>query len=310
MNENLKSINDLLNYSFFIPSYQRGYRWDQDQVIDLLDDIWEFFNASGKDDGEFYCLQPIIVKKENEVYRLIDGQQRLTTIHIILSCFNEVAKVLFSSSNKFNITYETRPNSETFLNEIKDITSINNENIDYYYMSEAFFTIEKWVKENEINKGDFLNTLIKTNKNSEGKDIAHNVRVIWYEVDEDEDEIEVFTRINSGKIPLTNAELIKALFLNRKNFDKNEKSIKQIEISKEWDEIESALQNDEFWCFITKNKEYPTRIELIFELFANLKMSDKFMTYRYFAEKSNVVSLWSEADDNIKKSFLKPEILV
>lgn len=49
----------LFGKKFFIPNYQRGYRWDIRQIHDLLDDICHFYeNAS---DGEFYCLQPIIV---------------------------------------------------------------------------------------------------------------------------------------------------------------------------------------------------------------------------------------------------------
>jgi len=85
MANNIKSINQLLGEKFYIPSFQRGYRWDKKQVKDLLEDIWEFFNIPKKDEGEFYCLQPIIVKKDNDKYRLIDGQQRLTTIFLILS---------------------------------------------------------------------------------------------------------------------------------------------------------------------------------------------------------------------------------
>ena len=54
MNENLKSINELLDFSFFITSSQRGYRWYKEQVIDLLEDIWEFSNISSKKEGNFY----------------------------------------------------------------------------------------------------------------------------------------------------------------------------------------------------------------------------------------------------------------
>jgi hypothetical protein len=53
-------------FCFIIPSYQRGYRWDEKQVVKLLDDLFEFQVArKGKDltVGEFYCLQPIVVKK-------------------------------------------------------------------------------------------------------------------------------------------------------------------------------------------------------------------------------------------------------
>ena len=47
-NVSLKTINDLLEYNFFIPSYQRGYRWTERQVKDLLDDIWEFIDKLNK----------------------------------------------------------------------------------------------------------------------------------------------------------------------------------------------------------------------------------------------------------------------
>ncbi|MGL4346765.1 MAG: DUF262 domain-containing protein [Chitinophagaceae bacterium] len=82
----LKPINDLLKESFYIPSCQRGYRWKKEQVINLLDDIWHFRkNSQNEDTDVFYCLQPVVVSKraENE-WNLIDGQQRLTTIFIII----------------------------------------------------------------------------------------------------------------------------------------------------------------------------------------------------------------------------------
>lgn len=304
--DNIKSIKELLELKFFIPSYQRGYRWDKQQIEDLLEDILEFSNLGGKQNGEFYCLQPIIVKedKENNKYQLIDGQQRLTTIYIILSYFDEVAKMLYGNNNKFTIEYETREDSKSFLETIVNTNKKDESNIDYYHMSQAFLIIKDWFDKHSNIKVDFFNTLTKNNIDKDIKDIANNVRVIWYEIDENESEIEVFTRINSGKIPLTNAELIKALFLNSKNFPDNEKSIRQIEISKEWDEMEHALQNDEFWYFLTKNKKYSTRIELIFEVFANIELKDRYDTYRYFAQQKDIVKLWSESNESIKKVFL------
>ncbi|MEA3316324.1 MAG: DUF262 domain-containing protein [Campylobacterota bacterium] len=301
MQNNITSINQLLKLEFFIPSFQRGYRWNENQVNDLLEDIWEFFNISNKEEGEFYCLQPIIVKKENSRYRLIDGQQRITTIYLILSYLEFYMQRY--KYDKFKIEYETRTDSKNYLEKIQNIESINEDNVDYYYMSQAFLYIKKWFEEYPEREIDFFNTLIKINL-KDGKDIANNVRVIWYEILDSEDEIEVFTRINSGKIPLTNAELIKALFLNSKNFINEEKHIKQIEISKEWDEIEYTLQNDELWSFISKDKDYPTRIEMIFELLANENSSDKYATYRYFTKQKNIVDIWSTNDDNIKKIFL------
>ena len=290
-----------MKLDFFIPSFQRGYRWDDNQVDDLLEDIWEFFNIPNKDEGEFYCLQPIIVKKENHRYRLIDGQQRITTIYLILSYLEFYMKRY--KYEKFKIEYETRIGSKDYLENIHIIKSHKEDNVDYYYMSKAFLYIKQWFERYPEREIDFFNTLIKINMKDE-KDTANNVRIIWYEVPDSEDEIEIFTRINSGKIPLTNAELIKALFLNTKNFTNEEKHIKQIEISKEWDEIEYTLQNNELWSFISKDKDYPTRIEMIFELLVDDKTNDKYATYRYFNKQKSIVDMWSTNDNNIKKIFL------
>ncbi len=303
MNTNIKAIKELLELDFFIPSYQRGYRWDKQQIEDLLEDIWDFINLGRKEKGEFYCLQPIIVKKNNNKYLLIDGQQRLTTIYILLSCLDDIGIMLYGENKKYSIEYSTRKNSKSFLENIKNITSQDKSNIDYYYMSQAFLVIKEWFDKNPTRKVKFFDSL--TNFELENyKDTANNVRVIWYEIDENESEIEVFTRINSGKIPLTNAELIKALFLNSKNFNDKEKDIKQIEISKEWDEMEYALQDNEFWYFLTKDKNYSTRIELIFEIFSDIELKDRYATYRYFAKKDNIIKIWSEENESIKKVFL------
>jgi uncharacterized protein with ParB-like and HNH nuclease domain len=285
----LKSINELLNLEFLVPSYQRGYRWGKTQVHDLLDDIFEFIQKKEKRNnsvGDFYCLQPIIVKKEeNNKYKMVDGQQRLTTIYIILH---------FLEKKRFSIEFETREKSKYFLENISG--AINTDNIDFYHLSKAYNYIKLWFEHEEEKEA--------TIKDEFYINLGKYTKVIWYEIEDYENEIEVFTRINSGKIPLTNAELIKALFLNSKNFEAGQKNLKQIEIAKEWDEIEFTLQNDEFWYFLTKEKEYPTRIELLFKIFSNVSLKDEFSTYRYFSKKENIVKLWSEDDENIKKVFL------
>ena len=82
-------IADMLDgqYHFVIPSFQRGYRWEEKQVIDLLEDIKQFANDDNvKSDS--YFLQPVVVKACNyngiDVYEVLDGQQRLTTLLLVL----------------------------------------------------------------------------------------------------------------------------------------------------------------------------------------------------------------------------------
>lgn len=285
----LKSINDLLKYEFLIPSYQRGYRWTEIQIKDLLNDIYEFIQQKENKTesvGDFYCLQPIIVKKEKENnYKLIDGQQRLTTIYIILN---------YLQKKQFSIEFETREKSKDFLNNISN--EINNDNIDFHHISKAYVEIKKWF--------ELLEETEATIKDEFYINLGKYTKVLWYEINENEDERDVFTRMNSGKIPLTNAELIKALFLNSKNFETEEKSLKQIEIAKEWDDMEFTLQNNEFWYFLTKYKDYPTRIEMLFEIFSNEQIQDEFSTYRFFSKQNDIVKIWSENDESIKKVFL------
>ena len=302
-NLKLTPIQGLLGKKFFIPSYQRGYRWEEQQVKDLLEDINNFHPQNVKDKKEkdtktFYCLQPIVVKKmQDEKYEVIDGQQRLTTIFMIIHYANEmwIGKQKIS---EFQIEYKTRDDSFQFLqnlkiNESDSSVKIDASNIDFYHMSIAYKAIHEWVNgKKSLDNNDFQSKF------------RHHTQIIWYELPETENVIDAFTRLNMGKIPLTNAELIKSLFLNEKNFKENEKNVKQIEIAKEWDEIEQTLQNDEFWYFLTTKEPYPTRIELIFEIFSDEQKSDEYAIYRWFQKQNSITGLWSEDEDNIKKVFL------
>lgn len=333
----LKSVSELLGMKFFIPSYQRGYRWTEQQVKDLLEDIWEF-SKKKKQEYEFYCLQPLVVKCMNnndkqkaqlnineEWYEVIDGQQRLTTMFLILSSLKEAISILGLPTDLYELKYQRESkdfNVTSFLNNISASNAINDSYIDFFYMSSAFKIIDSWLKSNKVNKGNFCNALLKLdiNDNQDNtRDKANNVRFIWYE-SVDEDPIKVFTRLNIGKISLTNAELIKALFLNRSNFGEKESEhlkLRQQEIASEWDNIEYTLQNDEFWLFLhEKGYDRPTRIDFIFDLICeqnslNLREelyksigNDDYKTFRYFYEyfrtdSSNIEDCWKE----VKKYF-------
>ena len=281
-NPKLKSIYELLcneegkPESFFIPSYQRGYRWTEQQVKDLLNDIWEFHqNVKLRKNDGFYCLQPIVVKKrENGQFEVIDGQQRLTTIYLILYYINQ-GYVEDRRMKLFDLHYETRENSTSFLQDLTKETN-DESNIDFYHISNAYKTICDWFSNPSFNINDF-----------ESK-FKFNSKVIWYESAEYE-PIAIFTRINIGKIPLTNAELIKALFLNSSNFDKKKNDkirLKQLEISSEWDYIEQSLQNNRFWYFLNGNNVTTNRIEFIFELINDEKdYNDDYSIFRFFNKK-------------------------
>ena len=288
----LKSINQLLEYNFFIPSYQRGYRWTETQVNQLLDDIWQFAkeppdHKQGKE-KPFYCLQPIVVRKRkgSEELEVIDGQQRLTTIFLILK---KLQNLIETSKRNFSVSYETRPDSKGFLENVETKSEEDAMvNIDYYHIWRAYKIIQKWFQNKADNSGD------ATPSASIAPVFLNSAKVIWYEINETENSekgggpIDIFTRLNIGKIPLTNAELVKALFLQKDNFSKKEATLKQIQIAAEWDLIEKTLQDDSFWFFIYNPEnplKYDNRIEYIFDLMkGRTKESEYYHTFNKFRE--------------------------
>ena len=296
----LKTINDLRYYNFMIPAYQRGYRWTETEVIELLNDIDSFKPRpikSDPDDNTWYCLQPIVVKNNsNECFEVIDGQQRLTTIFLILFYLNQDYRE--SKQDKiFSLSYETRPDSGRFLKELKDDQNVNNKNIDFHYISKAYTAISNWFEDKSQNSS-FDQSYFRSK-------FKFHSKVIWYESSE-ADSISIFSRINIGKIPLTNSELIKALFLNSSNFNEqnNKLKLRQLEIANEWDRIENSLQDDRFWYFLNKEKKLVNRIEFIFDLMNEKQDStDKLATFRFFNSKfkepSNEVlsQNWDEIKD-------------
>ena len=288
----LLTIYDLIKekpFDFYIPSYQRGYRWTNTQVTDLLDDIYEFTNRKKKNADEFYCLQPVVVKPKDISWEVIDGQQRLTTIFLLLKYFNGRLAEEFRKQ-LYTLQYETREGSAAYLENISEVES--QTNVDYFHIFQAYSTIKNWFSQKQNIINDFEASLLNSTK------------IIWYEVNEEVDSRDIFTRLNIGKIPLTNAELVKALFLFRDNFEGNEQArqLRQIEIAGEWDRIEATLRDKEFWGFISDGSDYyDNRIEFIFDLMSEKVNQDKDFTFRYFhrrfEEVKDIEIAWKEVKD-------------
>lgn len=249
----LTPITDLLTDSqgnpnrFWIPAYQRGYRWSPLQVTQLLDDIWDFIQESDEGSRDlFYCLQPLVIMPhEDGRLEVVDGQQRLTTIYVLLTYLKDILGVL--GKQRFAITFETRGEAnEPFLVEI-DLDRAE-ENVDFFHICEAYQAIVEWFSNRDpSHKLKLLQHLLNDDE------AGRNVKVIWYELGPDDNPVAAFTRLNVGKIPLTNDELIRALFLRRGRSDSIDAAALQLRIAHEWDQLEKALQSDTFWYFLSNN---------------------------------------------------------
>lgn len=318
----LKTINDLLGLNYLVDTYQRGYKWQDLQVEALLNDINDFDSSK----SEFYCLQPVVVKyhaaenpQERGIWELIDGQQRVTTIFIILK--------YLTNSNSYSINYKTRESSAEFL-DIHLLDSLNFKewtdfikaeenhkynNVDNYHFYKAIHCVARWFEgKSSDEKEEWKSKLLEKTK------------IIWYAAPEAEQSIDnkasidIFMRINSGKIPLTNAELIKALFLLNFNDSENDevKRIQQIEMAQQWDAIEYQLQDDEFWYFLhgdSKTYSGATRIEILFDLLSDRAINrigvGEFYTFIYYSElfenADNSRDAISAEWENIKNCFYR-----
>lgn len=311
------AIGELLDGRYFyIPSYQRGYRWTEKQVGDLLRDLLCFANdfaneGKEKKQDQFYCLQPVIARpitdedklksmfgtEYNEgilshgVWEIIDGQQRLTTIFLLYKYLldqkgwnAETLKEEEDGKELYHICYATRDGSTKFLEGLTMKTIKDNDeyilrdNVDYFHMANAFKYISEWIKTDgkTINIRYQLGGSLDNIRNSFFKLLngmsdtkGGSVQILWYEIAEvkEKNNIKEFQKINTGKIRLTDAELIKGLFLLKKNFTSGDKYIKQSELALEWEYIENTLHANNFWYFLQKKGyDMPNRIDLLFNL--------------------------------------------
>lgn len=282
-----RCVGDLVGH-FLVPGYQRGYRWGEHEVGRLLDDIQQ-------NGGKPYYLQPVVVKRlSDHRWELVDGQQRLTTLFLILQYIRNLG---LPTDPRYSLEYETRPGSQTYLSELKP--EDHTRNIDYFHMYKAYECIRNWFgrQDNELQAAiDFYTAASKF------------VQVIWYEAPAHMDSKELFRRLNVGRIPLTDAELVKALLLARMRVAPGQTD-RAHEVAAQWDVIERDLRAPELWAFVTrKAQDEATHIRLILDTLADSinppprgprPLFHTFETLRPRIEKSpeDAAAVWNDIQD-------------
>jgi hypothetical protein len=271
---------------FFVEAYQRGYRWGVSEVQQLLDDIADSRPRP-------YYLQPLVVKRiAEEQWELVDGQQRLTTLYLILEY---IKRHITSAGARYTLEYRTRHGSQKYLKNPDKEQS--GDNIDYFHIYAASECIRQWFEAQD----DQAQAAIDFQT-----DLKKRVKVIWYEAPEETDSIDVFRRLNVGRILLTDAELVKAQLLTRSKGDSDARD-RSIEVAAEWDVIERDLRSPERWAFVTgealgDSDEQATHISLLLDTLADRYResepltSGTFQTLRGIIE-SKTDKFWHEVGD-------------
>ena len=219
-----KPFHELLKMHFIIPPYQRGYRWESRQVEELLDDLLDFVkslkskrNRNNEGREPYYCLQPIAVvshPKNVDTYFVVDGQQRLTTIYILLHYLSKNSDYDYPV---YEFSLPSRNIQNEYLAKLEFMEDDNKyiDNIDNFYVKKAYSTIVAWFSRDghDRYKGKIRDIFAMIPDEDEEQ---NDVRVIWYEISSKEAH-RAFRELNYGKIPLTSTELVKALLLQERN---------------------------------------------------------------------------------------------
>lgn len=238
---------------FLVAAYQRGYRWGREEVRALLDDIAANERDAEAEDRKVsdYFLQPVVVIRRGDdpavkSWELVDGQQRLTTLYLVVKY---IQRHLPSARLSYQMSYETREGSATFLDSLDP--GLADDNIDYRHIATAYAEIEKWFE------GQGNASLAATSMHTA---LAKWVYVIWYEAPAKTPPIDLFIRLNRDRILLTESELVKALVLSSSGVERRD------EVAAQWDRFELDLRDRPLWAFLTGSDSEPaTYIDFLLE---------------------------------------------
>lgn len=198
-------IQDFFNRKFFeIPKYQRGYAWNKENVRDLFNDIREAQEVKSS-----HYIGTVVLSKSKQsdrVFFIVDGQQRTTTITMIINALiKKLSKEDASFYKRFYIT-ENNVNrlkplgkEKEFFEKLLDGKSLEPKNKSQRLLIEAYEEIEEQI-ENVKDHLDFLNMI-------------ESLEILEFIEESEGDAIRIFQTVNDRGKPLSNMEKAKSLLV-------------------------------------------------------------------------------------------------
>ena len=205
----LYNIEKLFEEKYIIPIYQRNFEWGESEIRQLILDIFDYSIDNYNKD---YYIGTLIVYDRKNNFEIIDGQQRLTTLSILLSLIKNKYKDKYekyiSKSYNLNLTFDSRKNSTETLRALYD----KNENYTEKYINENPNSITEGYN---ICKKVLSEILNKDNEDKFFKYLFENVKILRVLVLEDTDLNHYFEIMNSRGEQLEKHEILKARLLEK-----------------------------------------------------------------------------------------------
>ncbi|EJP19921.1 PF03235 family protein [Peptostreptococcaceae bacterium AS15] len=230
---NKSSIKELLmtgiKEKFLIPEYQRPYAWTDEQVITLFDDLKEYTNNQNESSYFLGCI--VSFTNENKEQEIIDGQQRITTLLLLLRAIHKKLQKMSNSKEKENFIRQIEP----AIWKIDELTSV----ADY-----TTVLIESKVMEVKYNQ--ILENILKTGETETGSkdrysanynllvklldeyaisetlnfykfinNVLNKTIVLPIKADTQETALTIFSTLNDRGLPLSDADIFKAKIYNK-----------------------------------------------------------------------------------------------
>lgn len=190
------SVNRLLNEDIYaIPLYQRNFAWTYDEIEQLLNDVADAFQENR---DNYYYIGTLVVNKENDIFKIIDGQQRTTALNLIaLALKHEFG---FDRLKAVNLTFPARKKSNENIQKLftKQKISEDDENELTRGYRHAYDALKKMLEERQFESESFFNYLFD------------NVIIFRSILPNDLDLNLYFERFNSRGEQLESHEILKA----------------------------------------------------------------------------------------------------
>ena len=224
MNRINKTVSQIWDDNYVVPIYQRNYAWGEDQITQLLQDIYD---ASQNEESNYFIGSLVVLLRTDGVFEVIDGQQRLTTLHLICKKLG----ILKLS----HLSYDSRPEVEEFFSDLFASKECDEFLEDYskrdtrkiYHLVEALEILESAGIHTHAGHDDdmvvSLHSMGDEVKNKMAEYLNNNVILVRTILPDDTDVAAYFEIMNSRGEQLQEHEIVKALMM--KSLDEDQRKV-------------------------------------------------------------------------------------